>query len=152
MGSPESPATSTVRAILANQPTLLLSKDPHAAFVALMTNPGEPSIPHSVHKTEKNHPSDSDAEVADSSKLGKRTPPVVQSLHICEVPLTNRRLLMDCHHDIVHMSHSQTINSTCGRGHYPEARFSSQRVPFQFVHVGFHTFTPSSRSVDQTVH
>ena len=47
---PELPATSTVQANLTNQPTLLLSQDHHAASVLLMTNPGEPSIPHSVRE------------------------------------------------------------------------------------------------------
>ena len=59
---------------------------------------------------------------------------------------------MDCNREIVHISHSQTLNSTCDRGQYPEARLSGQRSPFQFVHVGLHTFPPSSRSVDETVH
>ena len=56
---------------------------------------------------------------------------------------------MDCHHEIVHISHSQTLNPTSDRGHYPKARLSGQRSPFQLVHVGLHTFPPSSRSVDQ---
>ena len=64
---PELPATSTVQANIANRPTLLLSQDHHAVFVLLMINPGEPSIPRSVHKTEKNQPSDSDADVARSA-------------------------------------------------------------------------------------
>ena len=64
---PELPATSTVQANLANQPTLLLSQDHHDVFVLLMTNPSEPSILRSVHKTEKNQPSDSDADVARSA-------------------------------------------------------------------------------------
>ena len=59
---------------------------------------------------------------------------------------------MDCYHEIVHISHSQTLNPTIDRGHHPKTRFSGQRSPFQLIHVGFHTFPPSSRSVDQTVH
>ena len=65
--SPELPATSTVQTNLANQLTLLLSQDHHAVFVLLMTNPGETSIPRSVHRTEKNQPSDSDVDVARSA-------------------------------------------------------------------------------------
>ena len=49
----ELPATSTVQANFANQPTLLLSQDHHAVFVLLMTKPGEPLILRSAHKTEK---------------------------------------------------------------------------------------------------
>ena len=62
----ELPATSIVQANIANQPTLLLSQGHHAVFALLMTSPAEPSIPRSVHKTEKNQPSDSDAGVARS--------------------------------------------------------------------------------------
>ena len=67
MVPPELPATSTVQANLANQPTLLLSQDHHAVFVLLMTSPGEPSIPRSVRKTEKNQPIDSDGDVTRSA-------------------------------------------------------------------------------------
>ena len=63
----ELPTTSIVQANLANQPTLLLSQDHHAVFILLMRNPREPSIPRSMHKTEKNQPNDSDADVARSA-------------------------------------------------------------------------------------
>ena len=132
----ELPATSIVQANLANQPTLLLSQDHHAVFVLLMTSPGEPSIPRSVRVKEP----DSHSHHSYSAFTSE------------EMPLTNRRLLMDCHHEIVHISHSQTLNPTSDRGHYPRARLSGQLSPFKLVHVGLHTFPPSSRSVDQTVH
>ena len=67
MVSLELPATSTVQANLENQPTLLQLQDHHAVFVSLTTKPEEPSIPRSAHKTEKNQPSDSDADVARSA-------------------------------------------------------------------------------------
>ena len=67
MVPPESPATSTVQTTLASQLILLLSPDPHAVFALLMTNPREPSIPHSVHKTERSHINDPVVGVARSA-------------------------------------------------------------------------------------
>ena len=44
MVPPESPATSTAQAIIARQPILLSSPNPHAACVLLTTNPREPRL------------------------------------------------------------------------------------------------------------
>ena len=86
------------------------SKGPDHAFQKVLTSPAilMPML-HDLHST-----------------LGKRTgfpfSPLVQCFHVSEMSLTFRRLLMDCNHEIVHISHSQTLNSTCDRGHYPETR------------------------------